>query len=646
LNNHGIVKDLIVRYFGTDTRWLRKVFPFLQWMPEVRHTWKSDIMAGFTGAVLVLPQGVAFAMIAGLPPQYGLYSAMVPAVVAALFGSSRHLISGPTTAISIVIFSTLVTLAEPGSSQYIKLAMLLTLLTGIVQISFGLARLGGLINFISHSVVTAFTAGAAVLIAASQLKHVFGLHFENAPEFTKNISLIIQHIHEYNPRALTVAALTLAIVLLILKLKPTWPGMLIGMVAGGILTVAFGWQNEGVKVVGVLPSSLPPFESPEFSMSSLKILASPALAIAMLGLMEAVSIARSIAIHSGQRINGNQEFIGQGLSNIVGSFFSAYACSGSFTRTGINYRSGAKTAAAAMFAAVFLEAILLFVAPYAAYLPIPSMAAVILVVAYKLVDIKHIVRIIKLSRSDTMILVVTFLSCIFLELEFAIYIGTFLSLAIYLKKTASPGVLPCTPQPYGHKHIADPFMSQCPQMGMVMIKGDIYFAATNYIEEQIHNLHSRYPKQNKIVVMCSSVNHIDLSGVETILHIVRDYRRNDGDAYFCNVHLHVMKTLNMSGAIEEIGADHLYENQKAVLQHIVPNLDLRICASCPQRAFWECDANKSVGNKLYGTAENKLFMGDYAALSNQTGSSHLVTVDRRLRDVGNSDIQVVLQQRQ
>ncbi|MBF0463525.1 MAG: SulP family inorganic anion transporter [Nitrospirae bacterium] len=590
-------------------RWLKPLFPFLKWLPEVRTTWRSDLFAGLTGAVLVLPQGVAFAMIAGLPPQYGLYSAMIPAIVAALYGSSRHLISGPTTAISIVIFGTLVGMAEPGSAHYIELAMILTFITGIFQFALGVSRLGGLINFVSHSVVTGFTSGAALLIAASQLKHVFGLIFKNKPEFVENLQQLAINIGQYNPRSLTVAAVTLTAVIVIHKLKPRWPGMLIAMVIGSVLTASLGWNGYGVRVVGALPASLPPFKIPNFSLESIKLLATPALAVAILGLMEAVSIARSIALHSGQRIDGNQEFIGQGLSNIVGALFSSYACSGSFTRSGINYQTGAKTAAAAVFAAVLLGGILLLIAPYVAYLPMPSMAAVILVVAYKLVNFHHIGDIFKVSRSDTSVMAVTFLSVLFLELEFAIYIGTLLSIWLYLKKTAKPAVLTKVPEPITRKFVTNQSLSACPQLGIVAIEGDMYFAATSYVEEQISHLRALHPEQNKLIVVASNINHIDSAGCESFKSIINEYRRNNGDIYFCGIKPKVYDILKVSGVIDIIGSDHIFDHKKNSLKNIVPLLDMKKCINCKCRIFTECDINKSIGLKIYSDDERTDYVG-------------------------------------
>ncbi|RMD51813.1 MAG: SulP family inorganic anion transporter, partial [Nitrospirae bacterium] len=542
---------------------LKRFFPFLSWLPELRYTWKNDLFAGLIGAIVVLPQGVAFAMIAGMPPQYGLYAAMVPAIVAALFGSSRHLISGPTTAISLVLYSTLLPMAEPGSQHYIELALLLTFMAGLFQLSMGIARLGGLINFVSHSVVLGFTAGASILIITSQLKHLFGLHYKNAPHFIENVELFIEHLKDFNSQTLIVGIITLIVVIVVRRALPKWPGvgMFAGMITGGALTFLEGWQKSGVRVVGALPSAIPSFSTPLFSLNSIKILASGALVISMLGLMEAVSIARSVALKSGQRIDGNQEFIGQGLSNIVGSFFSAYACSGSFTRTGVNYQAGAKTAAAGIFAALWLMAILLFVKDLAAYIPIASMAAVILVVAYNLVDFHHIRTIVKLDLTEAAVLAVTFLATLFLELEFAIYVGAFLSIGIYLNRTAATRVLVRVPDPHTRQFVTDPNLPQCPQLCIIRIEGDLYFAAMTYVESQIAELSEKLPENIKLFIVLPAVNHIDVTGIDSIIHIVEERRKKGGDVYFYGMNPYVMKIFKKSGAVKLIGEDHIFRSK-------------------------------------------------------------------------------------
>ena len=333
---------------------IQDALPFLRWWPRVNAgSLRADLLAGLTGAIIVLPQGVAFATIAGLPPQYGLYTAIVPAAVAALFGSSWHLVSGPTTAISIVVFAALSPLAEPGSADFIRLALTLTFLVGAIQLAMGLARLGTLVNFISHTVVIGFTAGAAILIASSQLKNFFGIPVPRGASFAQTIHALAVQARDVNPYATAIGVVTLATGLLVRRLAPRFPYMIAAMLVGSVAGVALGAAlgvGDRIRTVGALPGTLPPLSWPSLSLLTVRQLGGSAFAVTMLALTEAVSIARAIAVRSEQRIDGNQEFIGQGLANVVGSFFSSYASSGSFNRSGLNYEAGARTPLAAAFA--------------------------------------------------------------------------------------------------------------------------------------------------------------------------------------------------------------------------------------------------------------------------------------------------------
>ena len=275
----------------------RKIFPFLRWWHFIGwDTVRADLMAGLTGAIIVLPQGVAFAMIAGLPPEYGLYTAIVVPLVAALFGSSLHLISGPTTAISIVIFSSLSPVADPGSAEFIRLAITLTFLAGIFQFAFGLARMGILINFVSHSVIVGFTAGAAILIATSQLRHVFGIQIPGSDSFIAHWQNIIGEIGRMNPYALMIAAGTLACAAVFKIVRPRWPGLLFAMVIGSLLGVFLGAESHGIRLMESLPDRLPPFSMPDFSFDTIRELSPKAFPVALIGLIEALSIA---TVHRG-----------------------------------------------------------------------------------------------------------------------------------------------------------------------------------------------------------------------------------------------------------------------------------------------------------------------------------------------------------
>lgn len=571
--------------------YVARIFPFLRWWYLVdRRTLKADFFAGLTGAIIVLPQGVAFAIIAGLPPEYGLYTAMVPPIFAALFGSSRHLISGPTTAISIVVFATVSKLAAPGTPEFITIVLTLTFLAGVYQLILGLARLGTLINFISHSVVTGFTAGAAVLIATSQVKNYFGVSIPAGESFVHTWQGLIAHIGDTNLYAFAVATLTLLTAWAFQVYKPRWPGLMIAMVVGSVVAFVSGAAMHGVTTVGELPARLPPLSMPDLSLSALKTLGSAAFAVAMLGLVEAVSIARSVASRSGQRIDGSQEFIGQGLANIVGSFFSSYASSGSFTRSGLNYTAGAVTPLSAVFAAITLALIVLLVAPLATYLPIAAMAGILLLVAYKLVDFHHIKTILRSSKGETIVLLVTFFSTLFIELEFAIYVGVMTSLVMYLNRTSRPRVvsrIPDAASPLRHMMSASADR-ECPQLKIVRIDGSLFFGAVDHIQKAFHEFELQNPEQTHLLIIGNGINFIDVAGAEMLVQEAKRRRARGGGLYMVKVKDEVCRVLKRGEFAEQIGMENIFSTKAEAIAEIYRRLDANRCATCTKRIFNEC----------------------------------------------------------
>jgi SulP family sulfate permease len=572
---------------------MAQALPFLQWTRGItRRTLRGDLIAGVTGAIIVLPQGVAFAVIAGLPPEYGLYAAIVPTVIAALFGSSFHLISGPTTAISIVVATTISPLATRGTPEYLEMVLTLTFLAGFIQLALGLARLGSLTNFVSHSVVVGFTAGAAILIATGQLGHFLGITIAHRESFLHTLGEIVPRLPETNPYVLAVAAATLLIAILLKVLLPNWPGMLIAMVGGGLLAALLDGQGHGVRFVGALPAHLPPLSHPDLSTSAIRRLSPGAFAVALLGLTEAVSIARSVAARSHQRIDSNQEFIGQGLSNLVGSFFSGYASSGSFTRTGVNYNAGAKTPLAGVFAALLLGAILLLVAPVTAYLPIPAMAGVLLLVAWNLIDTRHIGHILRADRSETAVLAVTFLATLFVELEFAVYVGVLLSLVLYLNRTSHPHFVTVVPDPDSRRrslvNIAKKPLPECPQVKIIRIDGSIFFGAVEHVAQQLEAIVRESPLQPHLLIVGSGINFIDLAGCETLGQEARRHRVNGRQLYLCSLKGEAREILTRAGCITSIGAQNVFPSKVEALARIVPQLDPERCRVCALRIFHEC----------------------------------------------------------
>lgn len=567
---------------------LTRLFPFLLWGQQLTGgKIKADLFAGLTNAVIVLPQGVAYALIAGMPPEYGLYAAIIPAIIAALFGSSRHLISGPTAALSVVVFTTLSPLAEPGSVEFIQLALTLTLMAGLFQLALALARLGVLVNFVSHSVVIGFTAGAAVVIATSQVKNFLGITIESDGTFIANWLGILDAVGATNPYTLAVATVTLVSCVLFKKLLPRWPNMLFAMALGSAVAYLIGAEAHGIALVGSIPASLPPFEIPNLSFADIHTLASGAMAIALLGLVEAVSIARSVATQSRQRIDGNQEFMGQALSNIGGSFFSCYASSGSFTRTGVNYTSGARTPLAAIFAALSLAVIVLLFSELTAYVPIPSMAGILMAVSWNLIDSHHIRGIIKAGRSESAVLLVTFIATLVMAMEFAIYIGVLLSLMFYLKRTSRPRIVEVRPD-----NTADnPFFTEsagkdlpsCPQFTVIRIEGSLFFGAVNTVQEHLLSIPEKH-----LLIVGNGMNFIDIAGAEMLMHEAKRRRANGGGLYLTNLKHGAHGFLKQSGYLESIGQANIFSSKRQAISSIYHFLQKQICQTCDSKIFIEC----------------------------------------------------------
>ncbi len=576
---------------------LRKVLPFLEWWPMVnRNSLKADFAAGLTNAIIVLPQGVAFAMIAGLPPIYGLYTAMVVPVVAALFGSSWHLISGPNTPVSLLFFATLSVYALPGSHEYIELAFVLTFLSGLIQFTMGVARLGALVNFVSNSVIVGFTAGASVLIITSQMKNVLGIIPERGLGFAKTWMYFAEHIQEADWHLVVIAGVTLLSAILFKKLTRyvSWlPHLLLAMIVGSLVAYYFMHYKgvEGIALVGKLPSRLPTFHFPAITAENAKMLFPNAFAVALLGLIQAVAIARSIAVKSKQALNSSQEFIGEGLSNIVGSMMQCYASSGSFTRSGINYDAGAKTPMSAIFAAISLALIVLLVAPLTAYLPIASMAGVILLVGYNLIDFKVIKEYASTSKPELGVLITTALASLFLELQFAIYLGVILSLGLYLKRTSRPRMVTLAPNrnmPGRHmQNTALYDLPECPQLTILRIDGSIFFGAVEHVSQKLGELLKDGRK--RVLILGHGINFIDVSGAQMLVNEARKYRDSGGALYLTGLKLKVREMLKAGHYDLAFGRENIFINKESAIEAIYSRLDKDVCRQCEARIFRECE---------------------------------------------------------
>lgn len=573
---------------------LHAIFPFLRWWPMVnRHTLRDDLLAGSTGALVVLPQGVAFATIAGLPPEYGLYAAMVPTVIAALFGSSWHLVSGPTTAISVALFAMLSQYYEPGSSHYISMALTLTFLAGVFQTALGLARMGALVNFISHSVVIGFTAGAALLIGASQIRNFFGIEIVRGAPLYEIFHQLFLQIDKIHWPVLCTSLVTLATGIVIKRCCPKIPfmvaAMIVGSVAASLLNFWLGANNTGIRTVGALPAHLPPLSHPDLSLATLQLAFAPALVITMLGLTEAVAIARAISVRSEQCINGNQEFIGQGLANIIGSFFSGYASSGSFNRSGVNFEAGAKTPLASVFASILLLLLLLLVGRLAAYLPNAAMAGILFLVAWGLIDFHQIRHIWQTSKAETVILLCTF-SGTLISIEAGIFSGVFLSLVVYLYRASKPEIMPMVPanEAGAYHFVLVHNEPECPQLKIVRINGPVFFGSASHVQQALRHIDAENPQCKSVLIAAASFNYIDIAGAEALALEARRRRRQGGGLYFYRLKESIYEFLRQGDYLKDFGEDAFFPVMTHVTGAIYWKLNPDICRNCKVRIFEEC----------------------------------------------------------
>jgi SulP family sulfate permease len=577
-----------------------RLLPFLAWRHRVnRTTLRHDLLAGLVAAVLVLPQGVAFATLAGMPPEYGLYGAMLPAIVGALWGSSWHLVSGPTNATSLMVFATVSAFATPFTPAYVSLVLTLNLMVGLIKLGLGIARLGTLVNFISTAVIIGFTAGAGLLIIGAQLRNFFGIDIPQDASFLLGIRHFIAHIGATDPTVLAVGVVTLLVALAGKRFLPQVPYMLTGIVGGALFAWLLALFGVGqVPTIGELPSAVPPLSVPDMSLHTWQTLAPIALALTVIGLSEAISSARAVALKSGQRIDGNQEFIGQGLANIVGAFTSSYPTSGSFNRTGANYEAGARTPLACVFSAFFLLAILLLVRPLATYLPVASMAAVLFIVAWGLIDITAMRRVWRTSRADALTMAVTFVATLTIRLEVAILVGVLVSLLIYLNWARQPQVVRVVPDPRAQRRFRAPTEDSplCPQLDILRIDGALFFGSVEHIRDEIEAAREARPATRHLLLIGTGVNLIDNAGAELLAWLARSLRESGVTLYLCKFRPSALAVLQRGGVIDEIGAANVFPAKEQAIAAIYAKLDAAKCAACTARIFNECQVTLPDGS--------------------------------------------------
>ena len=568
---------------------INKIFPFLEWMPQLknREVLRADFVAGLTVALVLIPQSMAYAQLAGLPVQFGLYIAFLPVLVAALWGSSRQLASGPVAVVSLLTATALApmvggtALSHPElASTYIALAMFMSLLVGLFQLSLGVFRLGVVVNFLSHPVIVGFTNAAALVIGLSQLSKIFGVKMpgDAGDHFLHRIWGVLQQIGDTHIPTLIMGLSALLAMWLLRKHAPKLPGVLI-VVAASIL-ISWGINFEAVfngAVVGSVPEGLPTLGMPEISVEKALNLLPSAMVIALIGFVEAISIAKVMAAKTKDRLDPNQELIGQGLANIVGSFSQSYPASGSFSRSAVNINSGARTGFASVVTALLVVITLLFLTPMLYHLPQAVLAAVIMMAVVNLINITAVKHAWRAQKHDGIAAVVTF--CFTLgfapHLDKGIMFGTGLALGLYLYRTMKPRVALLGRYPDGTLRdlSVNPGLPTDENIIVLRFDGSLYFANVSYFEDTILEAVSSHKNAKYILVVGDGINQLDASGEDMLHHLIESLRDNGITLVFSGLKKQILDVMHRTHLFEILGQQNLFATENMALKDIYRRLE-------------------------------------------------------------------------
>ncbi|MGI9302086.1 MAG: SulP family inorganic anion transporter [Gammaproteobacteria bacterium] len=507
--------------------WRRILFPFLSWFGELRNpdTLRADAIAGVTVALVLVPQSMAYAQLASLPPHYGLYASFLPVIVAALLGSSRQLATGPVAVVSLLTAAALEPIASASPEGYLAYALVLAVMVGIIQFTLGALRLGMLVDFLSHPVVIGFTNAAAIIIATSQIGKIFGVSAERAAHQYETIwNTVLAAWHGTHLATLGMAMLALTIMTVMRHFSPKFPGVLIAVVVTTLLAWLTDFEAAGGAVVGVIPEGLPALTVPEFDPRTALQLVGAALTIALIGFMEAIAIAKAMAAQTRQRLDPNQELIGQGLANVTAGFFSGYAVSGSFSRSAVNLAAGAKSGWSSIITGLLMGITLLALTPLLYHLPQATLAAVIIMAVVGLINVEPVRHAWKVHRMDAVVAVITFVLTLILapELHQSVIVGVLLSLGLFIYRTMRPSIVVMSRHPDGTLRDAQAHILQtCPSISMFRFDGPLFFANTGYFEDKVLERVAAKPELKFIIVDAISMNEVDATGEEMLHQLTR-----------------------------------------------------------------------------------------------------------------------------
>ncbi|QMU62772.1 MAG: sulfate permease [Gammaproteobacteria bacterium] len=585
---------------------MSRFIPYLNWLGELKNpqTIVKDCLAGLTVALVLIPQSMAYAQLANLPAYYGLYASFLPVIISALFGSSRQLQTGPVAVVSLMTAAALEPLATANPEGYLVYAAVLAFIVGIFQISLGLLRLGVLVEFLSHSVVIGFTNAAAIIIGTSQLAKLFGVTAESGNHFYETIWNVLveasKHTH-FPTLAMGIAALV--IIFTLKKYAPKVPGVLTAVVITSIVSWVIGFETLGGKVVGVVPAGLPSLGIPNFDMSVALDLVSKGIVIAVIGYMEAISIAKAIAVQTRQRIDANQGLVGQGLGNIASGLSGAYPVAGSFSRSAVNIAAGAKTGFAAVFTGVLVAAslVLLYFSQYLYHLPQATLAAVIISAVINLIRIKQIKYAFRVHTHDGFIAVLTFALTLILapHLEQSIFVGVVLSLGLFMYRTMHPHITILSRAADGElRDAGSNILKTCPNITLMRFEGPLFFASAMYFEEKVLERVAAKPDLKFIIVDAEAITEIDATGEDMLHQLSLRLAALHIEFVFARTKRQVMDVFVRTGFAGPDWSDHFYRHDESAIEFAWQNISNCEQDVCPLAKDHECPAQRLTPIKL------------------------------------------------
>ena len=572
-------------------------FPFFSWIRGYRiGSFRGDFIAGITVAAVLIPQSMAYAMLAGMPPVYGLYAATIPSLIGALWGSLRQLATGPIAITSLLVLSTLTPFAEPGTARYIELAFILSFMVGILYLGIGLLHLGQLMSFISHSVVKGFTSAVALVIIATQIPHFLGTTISRHEFILPMLLEIVRKLPSTHIPTFVMGLAAFSIIYSIKKYRPNFPSGLLAIVITSIVVFAFQLHDRQIAVVGMIPKGLPFLNVPFSDFYTISSLIGPSVVIALVSFAETYSISKALSAQSKQKVNVDQELIGQGMANLAGSFFQSYPVSGSFSRSAINYACGAKTGISSVTASLIVVLALLFLTPLFTYIPKATLAALIISAVLLLFHPKEIIVLWKMNRDDGIVASIVFVMALVTKPDYALLIGVMSSLIFFLWKTMHPCIVRVAKDPERNIFVNGDISGKpsCPQLVHLRSDNCIFFANAEYTVEQLLKRVDEHQTPVRFLLLdFQAVGFIDITGTDELRVLNDELKTRSIQLALMNVHLPVIQVFKSSGFIKEVDPEFIITNEAQAITSLFPHFDHSYCKEiCPYEIFYECPSVK------------------------------------------------------